>query len=140
MKLLTTLPHPRRSRNAFTLMELLLVLAIIGLLMGGGAAVYSGIMDGAKRTKTQSKIGTIAMQLQQYQAQKSGRLPSQSVGLNALKQMGAVKTDEELLDSWGEPLIYNIPPKRGGDGFDLWSKGPDKLENTGDDVGNWITP
>jgi general secretion pathway protein G len=121
-------------------MELLLVLAIIGLLMGGGAAVYSGIMDGAKGTKTRSKIGTIAMQLQQYQAQHSGKLPNQSVGLNVLKTMGAVKTEEELLDSWGEPLIYNIPPKRGGDGFDLWSKGPDKLENTADDIGNWINP
>lgn len=139
MKLLTTLPHPRR-RSAFTLMELLLVLAIIGLLMGGGAAVYSGIMDGAKGTKTRSKIGTIAMQLQQYQAGHSGRLPNQSVGLNVLKTMGAVKTEEELLDAWGEPLIYNIPPKRGGDGFDLWSKGPDKLENTADDIGNWINP
>lgn len=139
MKLLNTLPSSRRIRRGFTLMELLLVLAIIGLLMGGGAAVYSGIMDGAKGTKTRSKIGTISMQLQQYQAQKSGRLPSQSLGLNALKSMGAVKTDEELLDSWGEPLIYTYPAKKGGDQFDLWSKGPDKLENTPDDIGNWIS-
>ena len=47
MKLLLPLPF-RARRRGFTLMELLLVLAIIGLLMGGGAAVYSGIMDGAK--------------------------------------------------------------------------------------------
>lgn len=140
MKLLNTLPLAPRRRRGFTLMELLLVLAIIGLLMGGGAAVYSGIMDGAKRTKTQSKIGTLSMQIQQYQAQHSGKLPSQSLGLNALKQMGAVKTDEELLDSWGEALIYTYPARRGGDQFDLWSKGADKLENTPDDVGNWITP
>lgn len=130
-------PLSRTRRRGFTLMELLLVLAIIGLLMGGGAAVYSGIMDSAKVTKTQTKLGILAGQIQLYSSQKSGKLPSQSAGLSALKSAGLVKTDEEITDAWGQPLIYNVPAKRGGDKYDLWSKGPDNLENTPDDVGNW---
>lgn len=136
MKLLIPLPT-RARRRGFTLMELLLVLAIIGLLMGGGAAVYSGIMDSAKVTKTQTKLGILAGQIQLYSSQKSGKLPNQSSGLSALKNAGMVKTEEEVLDAWGNPLIYTIPPKRGGDKYDLWSKGADGLENTPDDVGNW---
>jgi general secretion pathway protein G len=136
MKLLTPLSF-RANRRAFTLMELLLVLAIIGLLMGGGAAVYSGIMDSAKVTKTQTKLGILAGQIQLYSSQKSGKLPSQGTGLQALKGAGMVKTEEEVTDAWGQPLIYSIPAKRGGEKYDLWSKGPDGLENTPDDVGNW---
>lgn len=126
-----------RRRRAFTLMELLLVLAIIGLLMGGGAAVYSGIMDSAKVTKTQTKLGLLGGQIQLYSARQGGRLPTQSAGLNALKGAGLVKTDEEITDAWGQPLIYTVPARRGGDKYDLWSKGPDGIENTPDDVGNW---
>lgn len=136
MKLLTPLPL-RSRRRGFTLMELLLVLAIIGLLMGGGAAVYSGIMDSAKVTKTQAKLGILGGQIQLYSSQKSGKLPTQSAGLQALKASGMIKTEEEVTDAWGNPLIYTIPAKRGGEKYDLWSKGADGLENTPDDVGNW---
>ncbi len=134
MKLLT--PHSSRRRG-FTLMELLLVLAIIGLLMGGGAAVYSGIMDSAKDMKTRQKIGTLSSQIQLYTSRKNGNYPSQSAGLGALKTLGLVKSDEEITDAWGRPLIYNFPAKRGGDKYDLWSPGADGLENTADDIGNW---
>ena len=136
MKLLSPLPL-RSRRRGFTLMELLLVLAIIGLLMGGGAAVYSGIMDSAKVTKTQAKLGILGGQIQLYSSQKSGKLPTQSAGLQALKASGMIKTEEEVTDAWGNPLIYTIPAKRGGEKYDLWSKGADGLENTPDDVGNW---
>ncbi len=136
MKLLSPLPLVSRRRG-FTLMELLLVLAIIGLLMGGGAAVYSGIMDSAKVTKTQAKLGILGGQIQLYSSQKSGKLPTQSAGLQALKASGMIKTEEEVTDAWGNPLIYTIPAKRGGEKYDLWSKGADGLENTPDDVGNW---
>ena len=139
MKLLTPLSS-RSRRRGFTWMELLLVLAIIGLLMGGGAAVYSGIMDSAKVTKTQTKLGILGGQIQLYSSQKSGKLPTQSAGLQALKTAGLVRSEDEVTDAWGNPLVYTFPAKRGGDKYDLWSKGPDGLENTPDDVGNWPSP
>ena len=91
-------------------------------------------------TKTQTKLGILGGQIQLYSSQKSGKLPSQSLGLQALKGAGLVKTEEEITDAWGNPLIYTVPAKRGGDKYDLWSKGPDGIENTQDDVGNWAPP
>ncbi len=136
MKLSASLPF-RAHRRAFTLIELLLVLSIIGLLTAGGAAVYSGIMDQAKVTGANTKIGVISGMIQNYNVSRSGKYPSQSAGLGALKAAGMIKNDDEITDPWGQQFIYTYPAKRGGDKYDLWSKGPDGLENTQDDVGNW---
>ena len=136
MKLLTPLPL-RALRRGFTLIELLLVLSIIGLLTAGGAAVYTGIMDQAKVTGATTKIGILTGFIQNYNMSRSGKYPTQSAGLNALKSAGMVKNDDEITDPWGQPFIYTYPGKRSGDKYDLWSKGADGIENTKDDVGNW---
>jgi general secretion pathway protein G len=136
MKILTPLPVPSRRRG-FTLIELLLVLSIIGLLTAGGAAVYSGIMDQAKVTGANTKIGVISGMIQNYNVNHSGKFPSQSLGLGALRAAGMIKNDDEVTDPWGQPFIYTFPAKSGCDKYDLWSKGADGIENTPDDVGNW---
>ena len=41
------------------------------------------------------------------------------------------------LDPWGEPYQYRFPGVKNKGSFDLFSKGPDKLEGTEDDIGNW---
>ena len=70
-----------------------------------------------------------------------GRLPESLV--NIVENPGEGKwrgpyTYKELLDPWGNPYEYRIPPifqkKRG---YDLWSKGPDGKTGTEDDIGNW---
>lgn len=138
MKLPASSPS-RARRRGFTLIELLLVLSIIGLLTAGGAAVYSGIMEQAKVTGANTKIGVLSGMIQLYSSNKSGKYPPQSAGLGALRAAGMIKNDDEITDPWGQPFIYTYPAKRGGDKYDLWSKGADGLENTQDDVGNWKT-
>lgn len=139
MKTLPLSPlRANRRRKAFTLMELLLVLAIIGLLIGGGAAVYGGIMEQARGTKTEAKLGIINGYLQMYQSRQNGKLPSQSAGLNALVNAGIVTDESELTDAWGNPFMYQIPGKKSKEKYDLFSKGKDQLDGTADDIGNWL--
>lgn len=128
----------RRRRRGFTLMELLLVLAIIGLLVAGGSVAFSGVMDNARITKTETQLARIQGYIQMYTSRQNGRLPTQAVGLQALLNTGIASAPEELMDPWGEPLQYNIPARRStADKYDLYSKGKDKVEGTEDDIGNW---
>ena len=127
----------RRRPRAFTLMELLLVLAIIGLLMGGVAVGYSAIMDQARGTKAESQVNTIMSYIQLYTTKNSGRPPSAAVGLRALITGNITNDEGILIDPGGEPMQYVTPARRSKDKFDIFSKGKDKLENTDDDIGNW---
>ena len=123
-------------RRGFTLMELLLVLAIIGLLMGGVAVGYSSIMDNAKATKAEANIGTIQALILQYTA-KFKQPPSASVGLRALITKGITSDEDLFTDPWGEPVIYKVPAQRSKDKFDVFSKGKNRIEGDDDDIGNW---
>jgi hypothetical protein len=40
----------------------------------------------------------------------------------------------QLKDPWKQEIVYNVPAQRGGGEFDLCSKGPDKKQNTDDDI------
>ena len=131
---------PARPRG-FTLLELLLVLAIIGLLMGGVAVGYSSIMDRGRITKMEANIGTLVSYIQIYTTKANGSPPSAAAGLRALVTK-RILTDESLLtDPWGEPVEYktgtNLRAKN--EKFEIFSKGPDKIAGNEDDIGNWTS-
>jgi general secretion pathway protein G len=143
-----TLPNNSKTR-AFTLIEILVVIAIIALLAGltisnigkmfGGSQV-----DVARLMVTQS----LKTPLVTYRLHMGG-YPSTEEGIAALNTAPANKTDRwrgpylaegtklPLLDPWGEPYQYRYPGVHNKDGYDLWSKGPDKTDGTDDDIGNW---
>jgi general secretion pathway protein G len=142
-----------RGRNrqpkarAFTMMEILVVLAILGLLAGLAISNIGGIFGGAQVTAAQlfvresmkSPLFTYRMHMGDY--------PSTADGLQALitrpgtrgeKWHGPYITEPRIpVDPWGEPYQYAYPGTRNKGGYDLWSKGVDKQSGTDDDIGNW---
>ncbi len=76
-----------------------------------------------------------------------GAYPSTDEGLQALLAAPTGKADRWRgpyvegnkipPDPWGEPYQYKCPGVHNKDGYDLWSKGPDKTDGTDDDIGNW---
>ena len=136
---------PKRGarRAAFTLIEIMLVLAIIALLMGVGIWKLAGVTDQGKKTRVKADIGVIRTALVRYQID-AGSYPSTEVGLRALvENPGNVKNwtpalDEPLVDPWQNEYGYRYPPKNNKPGKpDIFSKGEDGLEGTEDDIGNW---
>lgn len=136
-------------RAGFTLMEMLLVLAILVVLMGlvGPRILSSQKKADINTTKTQ--IGQLKSTLQHY-ALDMRTFPSTEEGLKALIEEpsdpdAAEKWDGPYLDAselpkdpWGNDYQYEYPPSHGkGDFPDIWSYGPDGQDGTDDDIVNW---
>ena len=137
----------RARRRGFSLVEIVLVFALIGVL----AVVLvrevdvlfdSGQEDGAKLFVTTS----IKVPLTMYR-KDIGNYPTSEEGLRALTTAPAGKAarwrgpylDQLPEDPWGNPYNYKFPGSRNTRGYDIWSSGSDGQSGTADDVGNWDT-
>lgn len=147
---LTTLPR-RTVRRAFTLIEVLLVIVIIGMLATVLVVTIGGQQEGAAIDTTKVLVQKVAGGVTQYQL-AMGRLPTEADGgLKALinrpadeeagdKWRGPYATSSDLKDAWGADLNYeplDAGAAVGGVKFKLWSNGPDQQANTEDDIKNW---
>ncbi|MEH2503397.1 general secretion pathway protein G [Bradyrhizobium sp. AZCC 1578] len=124
----------RRSEAGFTLVEILVVVAIIGLLMGlVGPRVLNYLSD--------SKVKTARIQIQGFSAAldlyylDNGRYPTAAEGLGALTQRpdGAASWNGPYLngnavpkDPWGRPYVYKFPGQQGA--YEIISLGPEGRE------------
>ena len=133
----------RRDRQAgFTLVEMLVVLAIIGLIVGlVGPRVLNYLSD--------SKVKAARIQIDSFSAAldlyflDNGRYPTTAEGMAALVQRPGtasawngpyLKGGQMPRDPWGNNYMYRSPGQHGQ--YDLYSLGPDGREGV-NNVVNW---
>lgn len=141
--------HIRNSKHraGYTLIEIMLVLAIIGVLVASAIHLLTGNLLVAQLQTAKGDIQQITTQLQTYEMQNLA-LPTTDQGLQALVTRPTIEPVPERwvqmlkkppIDPWGNPYQYQCPGKHNPQSFDLYSWGPDKKESA-DDVGNWDQP
>jgi general secretion pathway protein G len=141
----------RRSlgEGGFTLLEILVVLAIIGLLVGVLVTNTDRIFGRSQDAVAGIFVrNTLSVPLLSYR-RDLGDYPSTQDGLQALVTAPATRADAWRgpyleapggrlpVDPWGEPYQYRYPGTKNASGYDLYSKGKDKQPDTADDIGNW---
>ncbi len=138
--------RPTTAEAGFSLIELLVVLAILGLLIGLVAPPVIRYFGRAKTDIARVQIHDLETALDLYRLDL-GRYPTMAEGLPALvdKPAGVERWQGPYLkqkavptDPWGHAYHYRVPGEHGD--FDLYSLGAD--DATGDtgenqDVANW---
>ncbi|MBM3864153.1 MAG: type II secretion system protein GspG [Verrucomicrobia bacterium] len=133
--------HARRAPRGFTLLEMVIVLGIIAMILGGSIFMMRGIGDAAKMKQVDADFKSLASALEMYKL-NAGSYPTTAQGLRALaeKPSGApvprvwVQTMSRVpTDPWNQPYGYRFPGKKRANEFEITSKGPDGMDNTGDD-------
>ena len=128
--------HPSSSRAGFTLVEILVVVAIISLLAGVVLLNVAPQLLMGKQAAAKAQIQVFSSALDTYQL-RHGSFPNQRQGLDALVRKpsaepipsdyppgGYLKQRSLPLDPWGKPYVYLVPG-RNGEPFEIISYGAD---------------
>lgn len=119
------------ARGGFSLLELMLVLAIIGVLTAVAAWNIAGTGERAKIRATKASMAQIKAMIQDYHLSESV-YPPDLAALVAAKIMEAGKDKDGF-----ESKFYYRATSVAERPYDLISPGPDRQLNTPDDINVW---
>jgi|AntRauTorckE6833_2_1112554.scaffolds.fasta_scaffold25067_1 general secretion pathway protein G len=138
----SNLSFKTRQPRGFTLLEIVIVLGIIAIILGGAIYKLAPFGDAAKLQRVSSDFNSISVTLDTYKL-NAGSYPSTSQGLEALvnKPSSAPKPrlwtklmKEVPADPWLQPYQYRNPGKIDTSTYEIYTMGPDKQAGTEDDM------
>lgn len=134
-----------KKQTGFSLIEVMVVIAILGLLASLILPNVLGSADQANRQKARTDIIALENALAQYKLD-NGTFPTTEQGLEALIEQPAVEPlprnyrrggyiQRLPADPWQNEYML-LSPGEFSD-IDIFSAGPDGQTGTDDDIGNW---
>lgn len=137
----------RRRTDAFTLIEIMVVVIIIGVLAATIIPQFMGTTSDAKVSAAKVDIGALESAAERFNLHLD-RYPTMEEGLKALVEAPVGQEskwrgpyiNQLRNDPWGNPYQYRSPGVHHATRFDLWSRGADGAdggETQAADIGNW---
>jgi general secretion pathway protein G len=120
------------SRAGFTLVEVLLVVAILGILAGVVVVSVAGKQKGAMIKATRASISGLCTAVDLYEVD-TGQYPASLEALvnsDGSPNWNGPYFKGTAADAWGTPFSYSAQ----GDKYKIISAGPDKNMGSGDDI------
>ncbi len=139
--------YQSRRRRGFTLIEVLLVVAILGVIAAAVVPALIGRQQESYIQITRTDIKGLEQTLKMYAIDHDGAyLDGGKDALPQLTQSSEYRghklkpyLEEIPKDAWGEPLYYEYPSSKAGEKPAIWSSGPNHQneDGGGDDINNW---
>lgn len=131
----------RNRQKGFTLIEIMLVVAIIGILAAMVVPRLTGRTKQARSSVAKADVEVnMPLALDLYELD-IGEFPD---SLDYLMENKVASDDwrgpylkRSPKDPWGREYYYNCPGDRSKHGYDLYSAGPDGEAGNNDDINNW---
>jgi len=127
--------HPGRRRHraaGFSLIEIMVALAIVAFIGAGVAVVVNKALNNAKIKVAKERIKEISQGVTTYMIDSSN-CPKGMDDLVSQKYVARASAK----DPWGKDFVLRCPGQNDTDGADIVSSGPDKAEGTADDIKSW---
>jgi general secretion pathway protein G len=138
----------KKTSAAFTLIEIMVVVIILGILAATIIPQFMGTTQDAKISAAKSQIAELESALERFYVHMD-RYPTADEGLNVLvdppanddgKKWRGPYVKQLRNDPWGNPYQYSFPGAHHPTSFDIWSRGADGAdggEGANADIGNW---
>lgn len=128
----------RRARAGMSLVEIMVVIAIMGIVMTVVAVNVSARFQDASVETTKIQMNAVNEQLMMYSTKHKGKYPTTSEGLAAMKKY--FPNEEVPQDSFGNDFLYFSPGTHGNHPYEVISLGADGKEGGEDanaDINSW---
>ena len=124
----------KRTRSGgFSLLEIMIVLAIIALITAGVGTVVFNSFKKAKVSIAKQRVGAVREAVVKYMIDNSSACPKGIDDLVAQKYIDKAGAK----DPWDRPFTFQCPGTNDPDSADVTSGGPDKQDGTADDIHSW---